>query len=151
MGFGAHCPSPVRLGGSLTEGITAGQHARLCADVAAIKRVAPLAAWTFTQDSSSPYGITIVSYFGMNGAGSLYAPTATVNSQGDVNFQWSSGYFEDEYEQQHAFKIRHMLGSSHNNSSVDAAWVNVAAIARGVNVRWERGTLGTGKVSVRVW
>lgn len=42
MALGAFAPLPIRLGGSATEGWTAEQHARLCADLLAVKRTAPV-------------------------------------------------------------------------------------------------------------
>lgn len=155
MTFGAYAPMPLRLGGSVAEGMSASQHARLCADLVAVKRVMPLAAWTFFQQDTPPYSTAITSYFGMNGSGLLYAPTLSVNDLGDVDFQWSSAFFEDEYGQQHPRKLRAFMGTSASTGlgySGNAAVVIISEIVRGVNVRWGTNTIyAAGTVSVRVW
>lgn len=149
---GALCPLPVRLGGNSREGLPSAQHARVCADLIAVKRVMPLASWRFQQSDSGGFAVTMLSYFGMNGSGLAYAPSATVNAMGDVDFQWSAQYFEDEYGIQHPYRILGGIGSNHQNNSVDGASVHIEPIERGVNVLYgTNGFYGSGVVCVRVW
>ncbi len=128
MPLGAFAPLPLRLGGSATEGISAAQHARLSADLVALKRVQPLAKWHFSQIATPPYTVTITQYRGQNGAGLAYAPTVT-DVNGGVDFQWPSQYFEDEYGVQWPFRIRMCEVTPHGSS----AWLgNYENIARGI-------------------
>jgi hypothetical protein len=62
MPLGGFAPLPLRLG----DDFTPEQHARLCADVAALKRTAPLCVFTYLQDGAS---ITIENYLGRDGEG----------------------------------------------------------------------------------
>lgn len=85
---------PLRLGGTATNGWTAAQHARYCADLVALQRVGALASWSYTKSGLT---VTISGYVGRNGAGSAHAPTATVNGTGDTSFSWSASQFPDDY------------------------------------------------------
>jgi hypothetical protein len=125
MTFGATSYLPLRLGGSPEDGWAPEQHARLCADLVALKRVAPLASWVCEVGAGTA---SITYYVGQNGNGLAYAPTPTWNATGDVSFVWSSAYFEDEYENQHPFKIRAVIATG------------MATVARGVV--WEQITSG---------
>lgn len=129
MGFGALCPLPLRLGGSAEEGWTPEQHARFCADLGAIKRVAPLASWRYTSTGSDA---TVLTYVGQNGSGLAYAPTPTRNGSGDISFAWPSQYFEDEYGVQHTFKVRAVRVGAGDTVGFTAVW---ETIANGVRVR----------------
>lgn len=158
MAFGgAFCPLPIRLGGSAIDGLPAAQHARLCADLVAVSRTAPLAVWTYEQIFDDPYTVTITSYWGQNGSGLAYAPAPTVNggSFGDVSFTWSSQVFEDEYGVQHPIPIRAALAKGHTRSVSQKDTVgNVELIAKGVRVYSIDSGAGSaiyGTMSVRVW
>lgn len=152
MPLGSFAPLPLRLGGSTEEGWAPAQHARFCADLVAVKRVTPLAVWSFSQDSGSPYAVTMLHYFGQNGVGLAYAPTATVNGLGDVSFAFSVPYFTDEYGVQEPWKIRHVTARNHDNASVDGAFTTATMINRGVRVRFSRdGSNASGVVCVKVW
>jgi hypothetical protein len=80
--LGGFAPLPLRLG----DDFTPEQHARLCADVAAMKRTAPLCVLSFVKAGAS---VTISNYIGRDGEGET-APdgsariTATVLGVGDV-------------------------------------------------------------------
>lgn len=150
MPFGAFAPLPLRLGGSAEEGWSPEQHARLCADLRALKRVMPLASWDYDQTSDSV--VTLTNYVGQNGVGLAYAPTATANGTGDVSCVWPSPYFEDEYEAQHPFKVRAVIAT--NASAVDGSVTVVwEQITRGVRLRMVDNAPAAynGKVCVRVW
>jgi hypothetical protein len=148
MPFGALSPLPLRLGGSAEEGWTAEQHARFCADMQAIKRVAPLASWRYSVTTTEA---TVLAYVGQNGSGLAYAPTPTRNGNGDVSFAWASQYFEDEYGVQHPFKVRVVRAKGDGaGASVNAVWTT---IANGVRVRrfTSAGAAFNGTGYVTVW
>lgn len=109
MGFGAFCPLPFRLGGSSEEGLTAAQHARLCADLVAVKRTVPLAVFTY-----NPTGNAITNYLGVNGFGSTFAPTPTWTNTGRIGFNWPTHSFEDPYEIVQPFAVRHATATVHS-------------------------------------
>jgi hypothetical protein len=144
---GALAPLPLRLGPGGVESVSPEQHARLCADLMALKRVARLATW-FCEVGAGTAEIT--SYFGQNGNGLAYAPTATWNATGDVSFVWPSNYFEDDYEIQHPFKIRAVIATGAATVARGAAW---ELITRGVRIRTVNtaGTAANTNVSVKVW
>lgn len=140
---GALAPLPIRLG----SGFTAAQHARLCADLCAVKRTARLARLYVSQDAGSPFASAVVYYNGQNGAGLAYAPTPTTNDEGDVTLTWPS-YWEDEYGVQHAIKIRQA------KAAVTATrMVTVEIINLGVRVRMftDAGVAAASGFSLSVW
>jgi hypothetical protein len=149
MPFGAFAPMPLRLGGSSVDGVSPEQHARLCADMVAVKRVAPLATWRFSCDASTA---TVDYYVGQNGSGLAYAPTATRNGNGDVSFVWDDPYFEDEYGIQHPFLIRAVMATSAGTAGTvsSSAW---EIITRGVRIRRvsDAGAQQVGISHVTVW
>jgi hypothetical protein len=88
---------PLRLGGSPTNGWTAAQHARVCADLVAASRSVPLASWNFTKSGST---VTVSDYRGRNGVGAVYAPNGTPQIppvNGASMFRWSVDGFLDDY------------------------------------------------------
>jgi hypothetical protein len=96
---GGFCPLPLRLGGDALTGLTAEQHARLAADLVALKRTQPIAVFTWDAPGGADTAATITFYTGMNGSGLAHAPTAGVISGGGaLQFTWSSGRFVDEYQ-----------------------------------------------------
>jgi hypothetical protein len=96
---GGFCPLPLRLGGDALTGLTAEQHARLAADLVALKRTQPLAAFTWTAPGGADAAATITFYAGMNGSGLAHTPTSGVISGGGaLQFLWASGRFVDEYQ-----------------------------------------------------
>lgn len=153
MAFGAYGYLPIRLGGSAEEGWSPQQHARLCADLVAIKRVSPLATLRVTQSSVSPFATSVVTYFGQNGSGLAYAPTVTVNGSGDVSLVWPS-YWEDEYEQQWPVNIR-MTSAYALVGGLGAVALLAAEIVNRSTVRIRRktaaGAASPGDIVVKVW
>lgn len=95
---------PLRLGGSATNGWTAAQHARFCADLVAVNRTLPLASWTFTKSGST---ITITDYQGRNGTGLAHAPDEVVSiGTGFTVFRWTGQSFPDPYDPHKLIPIR---------------------------------------------
>ncbi len=105
MTFGAFSPLPLRLGGTATEGWAPEQHARLCADLVAVKRTAPLAKMRISQLAGSPFTAAVETYHGQNGAGLGYAPSIVTNGAGDITLTFPV-YWTDEYDIQHPVKLR---------------------------------------------
>lgn len=96
MALGAFAPFPFRLGGSSVEGLTAAQHARICADLVAAKQAAPLAVVTVTRASST--SVSIVKYFGQNGIGLANAPALAFNTgTPDLSVTLTFAPFTDPY------------------------------------------------------
>lgn len=140
---GALWPLPIRLG----PGWTPAQHARFCADLCAVKRVAPLARVFVNQDAGSPWASSVTAYFGQNGSGLAYAPTPTTNGEGDVTLTWPA-YWEDEYGVQHALKIRQVI------PMVTSTRIVVSEIlTNGVRVRMftDAGVAAASPFSLRIW
>lgn len=130
MPLGAFAPLPVRLGGSDEEGWTARAHARMCADLVAAKRGAALCVFSYTKSGGT---VVISDYYGMNGAGSTYAPdTVTVLGTGAVTFEWSTRLFEDPYEILRPINAKVGKFSGHGTSSVRS---EVTPFANGCTVR----------------
>lgn len=150
MTWGGFSPAPIRLGGSATEGWAPEQHARFCADLVAVSRVAPLATWTCNAGN-----FEYISYYGMNGSGLEYAPSIAVDASGTYSFTWPTAVLEDDYGIQQAFKIRHVIATAHDSGSGggDQASVLATVIARGVQVRVRDvgGLLVDRIVTVSVW
>jgi hypothetical protein len=147
--FGAFSYFPLRLGGTATEGWPAPNHARFCADLVAMKRVMPLASWSYNTTD----GVT--NYHGMMGTGAAHAPTVTVNGTGDYSFQWALQSFEDDYGIEWPFKIRHAIAGAYDNGGggTAAATPVVETLARGIRVRMQTvgGIAGTRGLTVKVW
>ncbi len=128
MPTGAFAPLPLRLGGPAEEGMAPEQHARLAADVVAIKRTAPLASWT-----ADPVTVgAITSYRGMTGVGLLYAPSYSLDSTGQLSFQWPRQTFTDEHDIEYPFRIKACRARADNGAGpCFCTWV---PIARGVRI-----------------
>jgi len=97
--FGGFAPLPIRLGGSSTEGLTAAQHARLCADLVACVKTAPLARIAGKTGSDDVYA-----YNGQPSLGIVNAPSIAF-AVGSATMTWPVGY-EGPFGQFHALKIR---------------------------------------------
>ncbi len=153
MAFGAFAPLPLRLGGSPEEGWAPEQHARMCADVQALKRRAPLARWTYVQTGTGSSDYTFAYYLGQNGNGLLYVPTSvTVNGTGDISFAYASQYFEDDYGTQYPIRIRTARAQAHYDAGAPTVKAMPELIARGVRIRVvdAGGTARNARVSVTV-
>lgn len=98
--FGGFAPLPFRLtGGSSEEGVSAGQHARLVADVLAVGRTAPFAVMTVSVANA-----TVSGYIGKNGNGSAYAPTVVRTGTGVATVTFAKS-IDDEHEVGYAIGI----------------------------------------------
>lgn len=70
---------PLRLGRGDDAGVSAAAHARLCADVVAVRRTMPVASILVAVDAgASPPTARVVGYSGRNGAGLENAPSVFV-------------------------------------------------------------------------
>lgn len=138
---------PKRLGGSPEEGWAPEEHARFCADLCAVKRVAPLARLMVNQDALTPFASSVLYYFGQNGSGLLYAPTPTTNGEGDVTLTWPA-YWEDEYGVQFPVKIRQAVAMV-----TSARVVTTSILDHGVRVRMftDSGVAAGSPFGLRVW
>ena len=115
MPLGLFAPLPIRLGGSDEEGWTAAQHARVCADLVALKRSAFVAVWTYTKSGTTA---TIDSYLGLNGAGSLYQPDSIASGlDGHTTFTWTARQFEDPYQVTFPINIKAARACGHGSAS----------------------------------
>jgi hypothetical protein len=124
---GALWPLPLRLG----PGFTPEQHARLCADLVAVKRTAPLVRLYVTQDSGGAFPAVVASYRGQNGVGLAYAPSILVTGAGDVTLTFPA-YWTDEFSRQYPLKVRHVIAKA---SSTAARFINHVISGRTVRVR----------------
>jgi hypothetical protein len=148
MPLGAYAPLPLRLGGSATEGVTAAQHARLCADLVAVKRVQPLAVWTYNKSGGA---ITIESFHAMHGVGVQFGPdTLTSLGDGDVSMRFTAMSFTDAYGIVHPINIRHAIAVPHANIGVYASVELITFIMR-IRTRRDDGVLVDARTTVRIW
>lgn len=125
MAFGAFAPLPLRLGGSATEGWTAAQHARACADLVALKRAAPFAVLTFSLSGDVA---TILSYKCQASnarppdvqALGLYFPGA------DVEISWpdSARVAADPYGVVHPVPVPKIRAMSSSSSLISVTYVD---------------------------
>lgn len=93
-GLGAFAPLPLRLGGSATEGLTAQQHARIAADVAALVRASAIAVINYTKSGAT---ITTNFYAGPDGVMTSGFPFTTADGgTGIATFTFPT-YLEDEF------------------------------------------------------
>lgn len=148
---------PIRLGGTDTNGWTAQQHARFCADLVAVGRTLPIATWTYTKSGSN---VTITSYQGRNGTGLAYAPQEiVVVGTGNVVFRWTGSSFPDPYDQHklNAVRVVAAVATVNGTTGLGAA-VEVGSIT-GPPMRVDAavvtfshaGTFTDATATVRLW
>jgi len=148
MSLGVFAPLPIRLGGSDEEGWVSRAHARMCADLVAAKLSVPLAVFTFEKAGAT---VTISDYYGMNGAGSTYAPDdVAVTGTGHLAFYWSDRLFEDPYQVTHPLNAKHGKVTGHGTASLRGV---VEVVANGIVVRTFNGAgaAADGKATVVLW
>lgn len=153
MPFGAYGANlPIRLGGDAETGWAPAQHARLCADLAAVKRVAPLSMVQVYQTTSGD--TDIIHYCGQNGVGLAYAPTLVDNGTGDISLTWPA-YWEDEYGVQAPIKIRLARASYSTSASTIAGRLATVEIVTGRTVRVRTflhdGTATNARFTLKAW
>jgi hypothetical protein len=153
--FGALAPLPLRLGGDDTNGLTARQHARYCADLLACFRAGPFAKWSYTKSGAT---VTISGYSGRNGTGIAHAPNATVNGDGDVTFMWGedlgSGVHFNTYQGELGVERPFIIRAADAAATTNAGLVATASItANSVRVRTFdlAGTATDVAASVATW
>lgn len=148
MAFGAFAPLPLRLGGADKEGLVAQQHARLCADLQAVKRVIPIVVMTYNKNGAT---ITIEEYHAAEGNGVLHVPPSVVNvGTGQVTFGWNKN-FTDAYNIVHPIVFRHAIATVHESVALIAN-VNIAtASSVTVTTRGASGTLTDKRATLRLW
>ena len=149
MPFGAFAPLPIRLGGSATEGWAPEQHARVCADLVAVKRTAPLAKLSVSQLAGSPFTAAVTSYHGQNGAGLTYAPSITTNGVGDITLTWPA-YWTDEFGIQHALKLRQAVVTG---AETTCRFHSYIIAARTIRIRSfnDAGVATSSALGIKVW
>lgn len=149
MPFGSLAPLPLRLGGSSEQGWAPEQHARICADLVAVKRTLPLARLFLNQDVGTPFAASVTVYLGQNGAGLTYAPAVTVNGEGDVTLTWPS-YWTDDYDRQFPVKIRQARACS---SATAARFPTTELLPHAVRVRTvtDAGVAAASPFTLRIW
>lgn len=138
---------PFRLGGTATNGQTAAEHARECADLVALVRVQPFASWDYTKSGST---VTIANYIGKNGVGAAHAPTGASNGNGDTTFTFPTVY-EDERENVVTVSLRAAQTGNGGTSFDGCASHDVAANTVRVYTRNTGGALVDLSASVKVW
>jgi hypothetical protein len=120
---------PVRLRGTPQNGVTAAQHARLCADWYAVRQTAPLAHFTWVVSG----GVATITYYrGMNGSGLAYAPNhVTVGefSGNQLLFRWDVPVFTDPYGVDRGFRIKHAIVGAIGGGFRESNYVIVASTA----------------------
>lgn len=105
--LGGFAPLPLRLVADALSGLSAAQHARLCADLRASVEVAPFAVIVGVWTSSAA---TITSYLGQNGIGLASAPAIADIGSGFRELTWDAAY-TDDYDVVTATRIQHAEAS----------------------------------------
>lgn len=118
---GGFCPLPARLGGDALTGLTAEQHARLAADLVALKRTARFCSFSWSAQSGSA---VVSNYKGMNGVGAAFAPTGVLAGN-TVLFTWAPALFTDAYGTPYPFTPRHAVVTASSASFARAVHVLV--------------------------
>jgi len=91
MALGGFAPLPLRLGGSVEEGVTTQQWLRLVADLVAVRRTQPYCVIGIDQNSNVP---AVTSYRGQNGVGVNDRPTLSWDGAWTV-ITFSNSYQDD--------------------------------------------------------
>ncbi len=112
--LGGYAPLPLRLVADALRGLSASQHARLCADLTATVASAPFGIVTYEQTGAT--ALDFVGYTGMNGVGEDAAPTIEAISTGVCKVTWADAY-TDDYGNTAGVKLRHGLASCHTSSA----------------------------------
>jgi len=101
MALGGFAPLPLPLGGTALDGLTAEQHARLAADLAACVRTIPFAVLVFNMATG-----VVIGYTAQYGIGTSALPTRVDNGVGDWTIQWEPSYL-DEYENAYPVNLKY--------------------------------------------
>jgi hypothetical protein len=137
MPLGGLVPCPIPLGGTSQDGLTAAQHARICADLIAVVATAPLAWVRGHTGNTSPN--VYVSQFDV---GLAAAPTVTPNGSGDVSISWESS-FTDDFGNSGSLVIRHAEATICGTASPGNRIVTAEIVApNAIRVRTFTGSSG---------
>ena len=110
MPFGGFCPLPLRLGGSDLEGWAPNQHARMCADITAVRRTSPFAIVGFTLAGGI---VEINSYRAQHSIALFDAPYPSAPGPGTtITFNWQTVY-SSPYDEQLAVNFINATGTVH--------------------------------------
>lgn len=134
-GFGTFAPLPLRLGGSPTEGLTAEQHARICADLVAVRNTAPVFVCNFTKSGAT---FTINWYAGADSSSAADPAFSFSNGGTGVSTLTFGLNWENEYERPEPFMFRG-ADASYQAATAGGAAARVTA-ANVVEVRTFDGT-----------
>lgn len=107
MPFGGFCPLPLRLGGSDLEGWAPNQHARMSADITAVRRTSPFAIVGFTLAGGI---VEINSYRAQHSISLFDAPYPTGATT--ITFNWQTVY-SSPYGVQLAVNFINATGTVH--------------------------------------
>lgn len=139
---------PIRLSPESLTGWSAAQHARFCADLVAMKRVAPLAVVTFTLAAGV---ITTHDCWSMVEIGtvSAFAPTLSTSGTGVVLVTFDP-QFADEYDIGGFFHIRHAKPTAHGATCIKTSFDLVSPNSVRVRTYDSGGSAADAKVTLRV-
>lgn len=128
MPLGGLAPCPLPLGGTKLDGLTAEQHARICADLRAAVATAPFAV--LHADTSG----VIHAYTAQHGVGVLAAPAIAVVAPNEAVLTWEPSYL-DEYDNAQATYIKHAVATGRIAPFVSPLAVATILTPRSVRVR----------------
>jgi len=158
MPFGAFAPFPFRLGGTSTEGWTASQFSRACADLVSARRSVPFCVLTINTAGSG----TIERYTGQNGEDysqipanqtGRVAPVLAKGGTGNVYLQWSTGltptFYTDERGRRYTMCPRAAVATADSSSALFCT--TDTSDNTYIYIRDSAGTLTDARINVVVW
>lgn len=158
MPFGAFAPFPFRLGGTSTEGWTAAQFSRACADLVAARRSAPFCVLTINTAGTG----TIERYTGQNGEDysqipanqtGRVAPALSKSGTGDIYLQWATGFtptfYTDEKGRRYTMRPQVAIATADSSSALFCTVQNLDNTY--IKIRDSAGTLTDARINVVVW
>lgn len=146
MALGGFAPLPLRLIADELRGLSAAQHARLCASLTATVKTCPFAIITFNTD-----GTAFQSYLAMHGEGEFVSPTIANISTGIATVEWEDDY-EDDYENRRGVVLRHAMVTAHGAVAIfPVADLETATRVRVRSTRVSSDTVIDAVVTLVVW
>lgn len=149
MPFGGFCPFPLRLGGDAETGWSAAEHARACADLAAVKRTLPLAKLTFSQTGAAA---TIIHFTAQWGSEVANRPTFTYGGFTGLSTWTFALNAVDAYDISEPITFRHGLGCAAHDGVIAFANVEIYQLHQ-IKVYLTRinGVTCDGAATVYLW
>lgn len=150
MPFGGFAPLPLRLGNDLS----AAQHARMCADLVAIKRTLPFAVITYHPTAGAGSTFETYGLYARNGVHvapfpSGFYPGVTVNGTGDVTFTWANA-LDDDLGVSEGLRFLKAIAKPHADGTGGKAVVEISG--KTVRVRtFQTGVARDLRTTLRVW